>query len=672
MKIDVIVQARCSSTRLPNKVLMKLDGTEMILIILKRIKQSKNINEIIVATTTEKTDDKLCSLLEENNFKFFRGDKNNVLSRFYECSKQLKSDWIVRITADCPLVDYNIIDSLINEMKLNDYSYLSNTLVETYPDGLDVELFSHQALTRAHDNATNKYDIEHVTPYMKKNEIVFSLENDIDYSNLRVTVDEMVDYELVDTIFKRNSKMMDFKDLLNFHTENKSLFSLNKNIKRNEGSLIGTGQKLWKRAKNVIPGGNHLLSKRAEMYLPDLWPSYFDKTDGKYVYDLDGVKYLDMSIMGIGTNSLGYNDPDVDRAVFDVVKKGNMSTFNCPEEVEFLEKLIEIHPWSKMGRLTRSGGEANAVAIRIARVASKKDVVAVCGYHGWHDWYLSVNLTKGDGLADHLLPGLSTTGVPKSLEGNTVPFFYNDIESLKQVIKQHDVGVVKMEVMRNHEPENDFLQQVRDIATKNGIILVFDECTSGFREVYGGLHLKYNVEPDIAVFGKAIGNGYALNAVIGKEEIMKESQSSFISSTFWSERIGPTAGIATLQKMKDVNSAEYIKSIGAEMKIIWKKTADKYGININIFGLDSLATFSFEENYPLEMKTFLTQEMLKEGILAGTTFYASTQHNLDDLKIYENVLDSVFIKLKKFKHNEINVEDLLDNHVCHGGFKRLN
>lgn len=672
MKIDVIVQARCSSTRLPNKVLMKLDGTEMILLILERIKGSKNINDVIVATTTDETDDKLCSLLTQNGYKFFRGDKNDVLSRFYLCASELSSDWIVRITADCPLVDYKIIDRLIEEKDLSDYDYLSNTIVETYPDGLDVELFSYLALERAQEKAHTKYEREHVTPYMKKNEKVFSLINVQDYSQIRVTVDERMDYDLVSIILKENSRNMGFNELISFYQNNKDLFNINSSIKRNEGSLIGTGQKLWKRAKNVIPGGNHLLSKRPEMFLPETWPSYFDKTEGKYVYDLDGVKYLDMSIMGIGTNSLGYNDPDVDSAVMNIIKKGNMSTFNCPEEVEFLEKLIAIHPWSKMGRLTRSGGEANAVAIRIARVASNKDVVAVCGYHGWHDWYLSVNQTKDDGLAQHLLPGLSTSGVPKSLAGNTVPFFYNNIESLYDVINKYNVGVIKMEVMRNYEPQNNFLQQVRDVATKKGIVLIFDECTSGFREVYGGLHLKYGVEPDMAVFGKAIGNGYALNAVIGKEEIMKESQKSFISSTFWTERIGPTAGIATLDKMKKINSAEYIKNIGAEMKKIWRETADKNGINIKIFGLDSLATFTFEENYSLEMKTFLTQEMLKKNILAGNTFYASTQHDPNDLKIYSKILDKIFKKIKRFKNGEIKVEEFIDVKVCHGGFKRLN
>ena len=251
---------------------------------------------------------------------------------------------------------------------------------------------------------------------------------------------------------------------------------------------LGSGQQLWKRAKQVIPGGNMLLSKRAEMFLPDQWPAYFSKAKGCKVWDLDGKEYIDMSIMGIGTNTLGYGHPEVDEAVRQTVLSGNMSTLNCPEEVYLAERLVELHPWADMVRFARSGGEANAIAIRIARAASGKDKVAFCGYHGWHDWYLSANLGDEKGLDGHLLPGLEPNGVPRSLRGSVLPFSYNNFAELEALVNAHDIGVIKMEVARSTGSQDNFLQKVRELATNRGIVLVFDECTSGFRQTFGGLH----------------------------------------------------------------------------------------------------------------------------------------------------------------------------------------
>lgn len=269
----------------------------------------------------------------------------------------------------------------------------------------------------------------------------------------------------------------------------------------------GQGQSLWIRAKEIIPGGNMLLSKRSELFLPDGWPSYFRRAKGIFVWDLDGQKFTDMSSMGVGTNLLGYANPIIDSAVRRAIRRGTMSTLNSPEEVELAERLLEINPWSDMVKLARTGGEANAVAVRIGRAASGRDRVAVCGYHGWHDWYLASNLKDDRSLDSHLLPGLEPKGVPQALSGTVEAFRYNDIEALEEIVRKGDVGVIKMEVFRNQEPEADFLQRVRRLATSSGAVLIFDECTSGFRETFGGLHKKYGVDPDIAVYGKALGNG---------------------------------------------------------------------------------------------------------------------------------------------------------------------
>ena len=433
-----------------------------------------------------------------------------------------------------------------------------------------------------------------------------------------------------------------------------------------------TGQNLYKKAKRIIPGGTMLLSKRPELFLPENWPSYFSKIKGCQVWDLDNNEYTDMSIMGIGTNTLGYGNDEVDAAVMETVKKGNMSTLSCPEEVYLAEKLIEINPWADMVRFARSGGEANSIAIRIARAASGKDKVAICGYHGWHDWYLSANHNERDELSGHLLPGLTPNGVPKNLKDTVYPFHYNNFDELLKIVDQNDIGVIKMEVVRNFGPEDDFLQKVRDLATSRNIVLIFDECTSGFRETFGGIYKKYGVEPDMAMYGKTIGNGYALTAVVGKRSVMEAAQKTFISSTFWTERIGPTAALATLKVMEQIKSWETITEQGKKMQNGWSDLANKHEVDITINGIPSLSTYSFNSDHGMEYKTFVTQEMLKKGFLAGTSFYACIAHTDDKIAAYFDALDDVYHTISQCEKGNKIISELLEGPVCHSGFKRLN
>ena len=435
---------------------------------------------------------------------------------------------------------------------------------------------------------------------------------------------------------------------------------------------MGKGQDLYKKARKIIPGGTMLLTKRPEMFLPDLWPSYFKKAKGCFVWDLDGNKLRDMTYMGVGTNSLGYSNHFVDSAVNKTIKLGNLSTLNCPEEVYLAEKLIEINPWAQMVRFARSGGEANSIAIRIARAASGKDNIAVCGYHGWHDWYLSANHNNGDDLSDHLIPGLNPKGVPKNLKNSTFPFNYNNYDELKKIVENNNIGVIKMEVIRNYEPENDFLKKVRSLATKKNIVLIFDECSSGFRETYGGIYKKYDVEPDMVMYGKTLGNGYAITAVVGRKEIMESAQNTFISSTFWTERIGPSAALASLNEMQKIKSWVIITKTGKLVRESLHKLASANNVEIEITGIPALLQYSFKSNNHSVYKTLIAQEMLKKGFLASTNFYACTEHKNKDLDLYFNALDEVFKLIDKCEKGEIKAETLLKGPVCHSGFQRLN
>ena len=677
IKILAIVQARLTSKRFPNKVLKKIKNKTLLQILLKRLKMSKKIDKIVVAIPKNKYQLKLKKHLKEVGIDYFEGNEKNVLDRFYKAAKKYKPEKIIRITADCPLIDARIIDKLLNKMRKNDFDYVSNVCPPSFPNGLDVSIINYKTLEETWQNAKSSFDKEHVVTYIQKKEKYkkFNLLNSEDLSTERWTVDEEVDLYVIKEIIN-NFKNFDFswKQVLKLKKNKPEIFLKNSHLIRDEGSLISEmslGQKLWKRAKKTIPGGNMMLSKRPQLFLPNKWPTYFNKAKGCKIWGIDNKKYLDISLMGVGTNILGYAHPEVDEAVKKVIQKGNMSTLNCPEEIYLSEKLVKMHSWAEMVKLTRTGGEANAVAIRIARAASKKENVAICGYHGWHDWYLAANLNNKKSLNKHLLPNLEISGVPKFLRNSTFTFEYNNIEQFKNLVKNNNIGVVKMEVMRSIKPKNNFLKEIRKITESKGIVLIFDECTSGFRENFGGLHLKYNVTPDMAIVGKALGNGYAINAIIGRKEIMDMAQTSFISSTFWTERIGPSAALKTLDVMERNKSWKFITSQGKKVKKKWVMEAKRNNIKIETWGLDSLASFSIKSKNSLKYKTYITQEMLKHNILASNSVYLSIKHTDQILSQYFYTLSKIFKTIGECEQGR-NIDDLLETPISGSTFRRLN
>ena len=435
---------------------------------------------------------------------------------------------------------------------------------------------------------------------------------------------------------------------------------------------MGKSQDLYKKAKNLIPGGTQLLSKRPEMFLPDLWPAYYKKAKGCDVWDLDDNRYVDMVTMGIGACILGYADDDVNAAVKEVIDAGNMCLLNAPEEVELAEQLCKLHPWASMVRYTRSGGEAMAVAVRIARARAQRDIVLFCGYHGWHDWYLAANLGEDTALDGHLLPGLAPRGVPRALRGTSFPFVYNDTKGFLRLIDQYDpkVGVVVLETIRNQEPSAEFLSTLREVTHERNIVFVVDEITSGWRMNLGGAHLLYGMEPDIAVFGKAISNGYPMGAIIGTRDVMEAAQETFVSSTYWTERIGPAAALATLKKLKEKSVPDYLVTSGKTIQKGWMDIADKHHLAIDVSGIFPLSHFNFNHEQPLVLKTLFTQNMLEMGFLASTVFYSSYAHRQDHIARYLKATDETFGLIARAV-SEGRPERYLRGPVCHAGFKRL-
>ena len=436
---------------------------------------------------------------------------------------------------------------------------------------------------------------------------------------------------------------------------------------------MAKGQNLYIKAKKFIPGGTQLLSKRPEMFLPDYWPAYYSKAKGCHVWDLDGKEYIDMISMGIGTNILGFADPDVNEAVKKVVDDGNMSSLNPPEEVELAELMCSLHPWANMVRYSRAGGEAMAISVRIARAHTKKDKVLFCGYHGWHDWYLAANLADDSALDGHVLPGLSPAGVPRGLKGLSIGFNFNDKDAFLKLVHEHqnNICAIVLETIRNDPPNKEFVETIRQVSKEMGIVFITDEITCGFRLNIGGAHLLYGIKPDIAVFAKAISNGYPMAAIIGSSQVMGSAQESFISSTYWTERIGSAAAIATIQKLKKNNVPVHLIKSGKKIQDGWKILSEKFNLPIHISGIYPLSHFDFKYDKPLVLKTLFTQIMLEKGFLASNLFYASFAHQDSDIESYLKASEEAFSDISSFVKKG-HPEKYLKGPVCHSGFKRLN
>ncbi|MBT4512404.1 MAG: aminotransferase class III-fold pyridoxal phosphate-dependent enzyme [Chloroflexi bacterium] len=429
---------------------------------------------------------------------------------------------------------------------------------------------------------------------------------------------------------------------------------------------------MQERAKRRIPGMTQLLSKRPDMFSSGVWPGYYSKAKGVEVWDLDGNRYIDMSIGGIGANILGYADPDVDEAVHAVIKNGTSSSLNCPEEVELADMLCEIHPWAEMVRFARSGGESMAMAVRIARAYTGKDKIAFCGYHGWHDWYLSANLGTENALGEHLLPGLSPVGVPKGLTGTALPFRYNHIDELEAIVRgnKDDLAAIVMEPIRSEKPQAAFLEGARALADASKAVLIIDEISAGFRMNSGGAHLLFNLTPDMAVFSKALGNGYPIAAIIGRSHIMESAQSSFISSTMWTERVGPTAALATIKKHQSFDVGSHLISIGQLAQEGWRRLATRNDLNIHIAGIAPASHFNFDYENAMSMKALFIQFMLERGFLASNLFYVMFAHQTQHVDSYLQAVDEVFSLIAE-ANKDGTVEKRLKGEPSISGFKRL-
>tara|TARA_B100000686_G_scaffold104955_1_gene112119 strand:- start:1497 stop:3551 length:2055 start_codon:yes stop_codon:yes gene_type:complete len=639
-KIIVVIQARVNSSRLPNKVLLKLNGLPAIIRMIERVKLSKLVDEIWVVTGESKVNDKLVNILGSSNIKVMRGDDLDVLSRYVKVTKKTGANIIVRLTADCPLIDPNIIDMTIKLLIDRKADYASNILKRTYPDGLDVEAFTSDTLIKTVENVDDKFSKEHVTTYMhglhknkykKGNFILASLEHEADFSSLRWTLDEENDLIFLNRVYSTIDPLASWQQILSHLLSNPLIYMQNRIIPTNQNAVdlnsnnyrrYSKSNKLFDRASKTIPLGSQTFSKSYIQWPKGEAPLFIDRAYGAKVVDPDGNHYIDY-VLGLLPIILGYCDEDVDREVIDQIQRGTIYSLPSELEMELAEKLVKIIPSAEMVRFGKNGSDATSAAIRLARAYTDRDLVAVAGYHGWHDWYIASSSRN--------------LGVPKSVEALTFKFLFNDLDSLTSLFKKYPnkFAAVILEPTGLVEPDKGFLKSVKNICEKNGTLLIFDEIISGFRINIGGAQKEYGITPDISCFGKAMANGYPLSAIVGSRKIMNLMEEIFFSTTFGGETLSIRASLATINKIQKLNVINKIKSYGTKLIFKLNNIIKKHGLDSNI----SVSKVNWWpqlviKDLPINDELFISimrQELLMSGLLLGSTFNLSLAHTKADI-----------------------------------------
>ncbi|MBW2996319.1 aminotransferase class III-fold pyridoxal phosphate-dependent enzyme [Candidatus Woesearchaeota archaeon] len=655
MKTAAIIQARMGSTRLPGKMIKLLGDKPLFWHVIDRVKKAKEVDEVVLATGDKKNNDILVEEMRKHGGIAFRGDEDDVLDRFYHCAKKFGIDVIVRITGDCPLIDSRIIDEVVILFKNNDADYASNVHPPTYPDGFDVEVFSFKALEKAWKEAKLKSEREHVTPYIWKNKEMFkciNLKNNEDLSDLRLTVDDDEDFILLDGILKKiTAENYNLKEIVNTIRENPELLKINKNISRNEGykkSLKGDKTNMnfdksleWlEKAKKIIPTASQTYSKSYKYFCEGAAPVFLDSGEGGRVWDIDGNEFIDF-VCGLGAITLGYNNGYVNKAISEQLKKGISFSQANILEFKLAKKLIEIIPCAEMVKFIKNGSDATTAAVRLARAYTGKEVVACCGYHGYHDWYIGT--TTND------------LGVPKAVKELTKTFEYNNIDSLKKIFEENKgkVAAVILEPCQMQGPENGFLKKVKEITHENNAVLIFDEVVSGFRMGLGGAQEYYDVIPDLSAFGKGMGNGLAISAVVGKKDIMRLiDEGVFISSTFGGETLSLAGALATIHVLGNPESFKHIFKLGN----YWLKEVKKLingkkleGI-VKIYGVSPHCGVVFNDKEGISKEEFMTiyqSKLIEKGILSVGVNNFCLSHTIEDVNKFIEAVAVAFDEVKK-------------------------
>jgi glutamate-1-semialdehyde 2,1-aminomutase/spore coat polysaccharide biosynthesis protein SpsF len=638
MTTIAIVQARMTSTRLPGKVLADLGGKPLVAWTLERAARARTIDSVWLATSDQPTDDDLAQWAEAAGWPVFRGSESDVLGRYLGAAEASGADVVVRLTADCPFLAPDVIDDVVTLLATSGADYASNTTTRRFPDGLDAEAFTRAALDRAASEAREPFLREHVTPYINGvrrdrlpwgNFIVAALEaSDPDFSHLRFTVDEPDDLAFARAVAGELGTEFDWMEVVALLTRKPDLLRINRGHAINEGSAKHladtTGRRFersnqqFARALETIPLASQTFSKSHQQWVRGATPLFMERARGARVWDVDGNPYIDY-VLGLLPIVLGYCDPDVDAAIRTQLDKGIVFPLASTLEAELAERLVRLIPSAEMVRFGKNGSDATTAAVRLARAHTGRDRVLLAGYHGWHDWYIGT--TTRD------------LGVPAAVKALSGTFPFNDADALERALNADPDGIaaVVLEPSGATPPAPGFLERIRELTERHGVILVFDEIVTGFRVGMGGAQERYGVTPDLSAFGKAMGNGMPISAVVGRAEIMRGMEDIFFSGTFGGECLSLAASIATIDKLERENVPARLAALGQRLMAMFNSAAAQAGLGdvVAVAGEGWWPRIVWK-SAPVEQRLLISlfrQEVVAHGLFMGASFNLCLAHD---------------------------------------------
>lgn len=629
----------------------------MILHIVERLRHTRSLERVLLATSTSPADAPIKRLADAHQVPCFRGNEEDVLDRCYQAVRGSSEQILVRITGDCPLIDPAVVDYVVERFRQAQCDYA----IHPRPEGLDTEVFTRAALGRAWRETSDPIDREHVTTYLRRSGrfSVLFVEPEVDVSWVRNgwSVDCEADLKFVRTVYEdlypRNATF-GMREILQLLKERPELMQINAHRSRDEGYYhsiarsqvecpptsrsLKISEELKQRALRRIPSCTQTFSKGPSQYVQGAAPVFLSRGNGSHVWDPDGNEYIDYP-MALGAVILGHNCPPVTEAVRRAIDCGNSFSLPHPLEVEVAELICEMVPCAEMVRFGKNGSDATTAAVRAARAITGRDMIACCGYHGWHDWYIGT--TTRD------------KGVPKDVAALTKSFRYNDLPSLENLFKAHpgQIAAVIMEPVGIEEPKPGFLEGVRDLAHPNGALLIFDEVVTGFRLSPGGGQQYFGVVPDLAAFGKAMANGFSISAVVGKREYMGIFDEIFFSTTFGGETVGLAAALATLKIIRERGVLHHIRDQGRKLQEGFRSLAADHGLSefADCIGLPPRTVIAFRDGEgadSLVMKSLFQQECLKRGILFSGNHNVCFSHSDSDIDQTLRAYDTALRKLR--------------------------
>ncbi len=657
-RVVAIVQARMGSRRLPGKVLAEVGGKPMLWYVTQRLRRARTVHDVVVATTTCASDDPVVAFCQRERIPVFRGSEDDVLDRYYRAAQAQGAGAVVRITADCPFIDPGVIDRVVGAYLDGEADYVSNTLTHTFPDGLDTEVFSMAALETAWKEATREPEREHVTPYLKLSgrftvQNVHAEQGDPP-PTLRLTVDEPADLEFTRALYALLDGNAGFSvsELAKLLREHPELAALNRSIVRNEGyykSLISekpiamterslaASQRLKEEARRLIPSYAQTFSKGPSQFVQGVSPVFLARARGSHVWDVDDNEYIDYS-MALGPVILGHADPEVNQAIAQQMENGYAFSLPHPLELELAKVLVALIPCAEMVRFAKNGSDVTAGAVRAARGFTGREKVAFCGYHGWQDWYIGATTRN--------------KGVPVGVRQLVAGFEYNNLASLERIFAENrgQVAAVIMEPVGVVAPQEGFLQQVKDLAHREGALLIFDEVITGFRMALGGAQEYFKVTPDLGCFGKAMGNGYPIAAVVGRRDVMAIFDEVFFSFTFGGDALGLAAALATIRALRERKVIERIWELGERLRDGYNTLARELGLEryTSCIGYPPRTVLTFKDDSGAEwlaLKSLFQQEVIKRGVLCAGYHMLCASHSAGDiehtLRVYRAALGAM-------------------------------